>query len=187
MNIIYTVVATDADLYGILRLQRDNLPSEISRKEALEQGFVTIEHDFALLQRMNSPYPHIIARDGQNVVGYTLVMEREFREEIPVIAPMFDQIDGISFQGRPLKDANFFIMGQVCVAKAYRGQGVFQCLYQEMARRMSPHFDYIITEISRRNPRSVRAHQKVGFVTIREYTAVDGEEWLIVLWNISGK
>jgi predicted GNAT family N-acyltransferase len=186
-TIHYTIAESDSDLYGILKLQRENLGVSISNEEALEEGFVTIEHDFALLKQMNSPYPHIIAKDGDTVVGYALVMQRELRDEIPVIAPMFDQIDGMTYQGLPLREANFIIMGQVCIAKAYRGQGVLQGLYQEMAKRMSQDFDYIITEISKRNPRSLKAHVKVGFETIREYQSKDGEEWVIVLWVMNDK
>ena len=185
-NIQYTTAESDSDLYGILKLQRENLPSTISREEALEQGFVTIEHDFALLKRMNSPYPHIIAKDGEEVVGYTLVMLRDLRDEIQVLVPMFEQINSITYKGKTLRDARYVVMGQVCIAKGYRGQGVFQGLYVEMARRMADDYDYIITEISLRNLRSVRAHHKVGFETIREYQADDGEMWAIVLWEMKG-
>jgi len=45
---------------------------------------------------------------------------------------------------------------------------------------MRADFDYIITEISTRNHRSIRAHEKVGFETIKEYES-DGKEWKIVL------
>jgi ribosomal protein S18 acetylase RimI-like enzyme len=186
-NINYTIAESDHDLYGILKLQRENLATEISREEALEHGFVTVEHNFALLKRMNSPYPHIIAKDGEEVIGYTLVMSRDLRDEIPVLAPMFEQIDNIIFNAKMLKDTRYIVMGQVCIAKRYRGQGVFGGLYEEMAKRMAVDFDYILTEVSQRNQRSLRAHQKVEFETIREYHADDGEVWVIVLWGMKGE
>jgi ribosomal protein S18 acetylase RimI-like enzyme len=184
-NILYTIAKTDAELYGFLQLQRANLPVSISHEEALEEGFVTVEHDFALLKQMNSPYPHIIAKHDEQVIGYTLVMLRELREQIPVLIPMFVQIDAIEFDGNLLKDSGYVVMGQVCIAKGYRGQGIFQGLYQEMANQLEPHFEYIITEVSKRNPRSIRAHEKVGFLNVREYTSDDGEEWVILLLNVS--
>lgn len=183
--ITYTVAATDSDLYGILQLQRDNLATTISRAEALEEGFVTVEHNFPLLKQMNSPYPHIIAKVDDQVVGYTLVMLHALRDEIPVLVPMFEQIDQIEFEGHLLKDSRYFIMGQVCIAKGYRGRGVFQGLYEEMARRMCSDFQYIITEVSLRNQRSLRAHHKVGFQTIKEFRSDDGEDWIIVLWKMN--
>jgi len=180
VKITYTVSENDVDLYGILSLQRSNLPISLSQEEALEQGFVTVMHDFSLLKRMNAPYPHIIARAGESVVGYTLVMLRELRHEIPVLVPMFAQIDKVSLDGLMLKDTRYFIMGQVCIARTYRGQGVFQCLYEEMVRRMSADVEYIVTEVSLRNPRSLRAHEKVGFRNVREYRSEDGEDWVIL-------
>jgi ribosomal protein S18 acetylase RimI-like enzyme len=183
-NILYTIAKTDAELYGILQLQRANLPVSISHEEALEEGFVTVEHDFALLKQMNSPYPHIIAKHDEQVIGYTLVMLRELREQIPVLIPMFVQIDAIEFDGNLLKDSGYVVMGQVCIAKGYRGQGIFQGLYQEMAKQLGAHFEYIITEVSKRNPRSIRAHEKAGFLNVLEYTSDDGEEWVILLLDV---
>jgi ribosomal protein S18 acetylase RimI-like enzyme len=184
VNILYAIAETDSDLYGILALQRANLPVTISREEALAEGFVTVEHDFALLRRMNAPYPHIIAKDGEKVVGYTLVMLSEIRTEIPVLFPMFEQMDQIEVDGKLLAQSRYFVMGQVCIAVGYRGQGLFPGLYQEMANQMSGNFDFIVTEVSVRNPRSLRAHEKVGFQNVREYRSDDGEEWVILLLRL---
>ena len=74
----------------------------------------------------------------------------------------------------------YILMGQVCVAKDYRGQGVFEGLYRKMQERMAPYFDLIVTEISERNARSLRAHEKVGFVEMTRFQAPDGERWVVV-------
>ena len=76
----------------------------------------------------------------------------------------------------------YFVMGQVCVAKDFRGQQVFSDLYQKMKTEMSSHFDCIVTEIATRNTRSIRAHEKVGFETIHIYED-ETEEWAIVAWD----
>jgi GNAT superfamily N-acetyltransferase len=177
----YTTAQNDTDLEGILHLQRANHANAISEAEAKEQGFTTVAHDLDLLRRLNVPYPHIIAKDETNntVVGYTLVMLEKWRTEIPVLVTMFEEIDRIRYKGQLLKEARYFAMGQVCVDKAYRGQGVFAGLYLEMSRQMKRHFDFIITEISSRNTRSLRAHEKVGFEVLREYED-GGELWIVV-------
>ncbi|MEO1260879.1 MAG: GNAT family N-acetyltransferase [Bacteroidota bacterium] len=180
--ITYGVSINDSELQQILDLQARNLSQNISPEESSSQGFVTVHHDFGLLKRMNSPYPHIVARDGNKIAGYALVMLRSFQTEIPVLFEMFRQIDATVHHGQKLGEAKYFIMGQVCVDKPYRGKGVFAGLYQEMARRMSPHFAYIITEVARSNPRSMRAHEKVGFEKIHNY--VDGEHWEVLLLDI---
>ena len=177
--ITYDIATTDHDLYQILELQAKNLPQNISEEESLSQGFVTIHHSFALLKRMNSPYPHIVARDKEKIVGYTLVMLRSFQIDIPLLIPMFQQIDQSEYKGQMLGDAKYFVMGQVCIDKSYRGKGVFTGLYREMQKRMAPHFDFIITEVAERNTRSIRAHFKVGFELVKEYES--GEKWSIIL------
>ncbi len=175
----YDTATTDQDLRYILDLQDSNLPANLSAQEARSEGFLTVRHSFDLLKRMNTPYPHIVARDGVKVIGYALVMLRSFATEIPVLAPMFDRINGIKYNGSELGGTRYFIMGQVCIGKPYRGQGVFTGLYAEMKKRMAKDFDFIITEVATRNTRSMRAHQKLGFETILEYR--DGEEWAVVL------
>ncbi len=176
----YTFAKTEGDLTGILALQVANLPGSISHEEALEQGFVTVVHYLDLLRDMNSPYPHTIAKVGDQVIGYTLSMTIDFKERIPVLVPFVERIDQMEWAGRPANDFRYVLMGQVCVAKSHRGQGIFEGLYRKMQERMAPHFDFIITEISDRNPRSLRAHEKVGFVEMLRYKAPDEEHWVVV-------
>ncbi len=181
--ITYGNPQNDADLRQMLDLQRANLPAQISETELQVEGFVTVHHDFELLKAMNDPYPHIIAREAEKVVGYTLVMLPAFQNQIPVLVPMFAQFNRAKFQGRLLEAINYVVMGQVCIAKGYRGKGIFQGMYAQMKQQMEPHFEVIVTEVSIRNPRSLRAHTKVGFHTIREYQAETGEEWAILCWD----
>jgi len=178
----FTTAKDKNDVQQILDLQCINLPINISDSEAKEQGFVTVHHDFELLSAMNAPYPHIIAKDGDQVIGYTLVMLKDFGDKIPVLQPMFEKTNSLQYNGDSLKETPYFVMGQVCVDKAYRGQGIFAGLYQKMKTEMSPHFKYIITEIATRNTRSMRAHEKVGFETIHIFQTPE-EEWAIVAWD----
>ena len=185
-EITYGVAETNADLNDILKLQRENLPVNISSQELMEQGFVTVHHDFDLLLRMNSPYPHIVAKTKDELVGYALVMRRAFSQALPVLVPMFEQLDSLNYNGVSLKDQSYFVMGQVCVKKGFRGQGILSGMYVEMQARMKEHFDYIVTEISTRNMRSLRAHQKVGFEEIHAFRSEDGEHWKIILLRLNG-
>lgn len=179
----YDIVRSDADLQQILDLQAKNLPSHISLEEKKAEGFVTIHHDFKLLAAMNQPYPHVVARQNGQIVGYTLVMQRDFATAIPYLQPMFKMIDQQRYRGQLLADAAYFVMGQVCIEKDYRGQGLFQKLYEKLKDGLVAHFDLVITEVSLKNPRSIRAHEKVGFKNIKTYATDDGEEWMILLWD----
>ncbi len=183
-QISFGPVESDQDLEEILAIQAQNLPQHISAEEAKEQGFVTVHHNFDLLKEMNQPHAHAVARADGKVVGYTLVMLPSFGNRIPVLFSLFELIDGLTWQGKQLKEIPYFVMGQVAVDKSYRGMGIFDGLYQEMAHRLSPHFELIVTEIATRNTRSRRAHARVGFEDIHIYQEEAGEEWAVVAWPI---
>ena len=183
-NITFTQAKTTDDLHQILTLQVANLPQNISKTELEKEGFVTVHHSFELLQAMNEPYAHIIAKDGEKVIAYALVMLRDFADKIPVLFSMFDMINKSSFNGKSVNNATYFTMGQVCIDKVYRGQGIFQKLYQTMQHYYAKDFQYLITEISVRNPRSLKAHSKVGFEDLKVFKdEKTGETWHIVIWD----
>lgn len=171
------------DLRQILELQKINLPANITAQESQEQGFVTVRHTEELLRAMDEAEPQIIAKDGDLVVGYALVMLASFRERVQVLVPMFELLDTLIQDGRSLANSKYYVVGQVCVAKSHRGQGIVEGMYAQHKRQMSGRYDYVVTEIATRNQRSLRAHARVGFQTIHQYTAPDGEDWDIVLWD----
>ena len=181
--ITYGPALNDHDLNQILDLQTKNLKGNLSAEEIQSQGFVTVRHHLDLLRRMNARFPHIIAKSDSKVVGYALVMLPEFASEISILANLFNKINELQYFGTPLKDATYFIMGQICIAKAYRGKNIFTGLYQHMKKWMQDDFQYVITEVASENARSLRAHQKVGFETILNYTSEKGEDWEVILWD----
>jgi GNAT superfamily N-acetyltransferase len=184
-SVEFTVTQSDEDLQQILELQQANLTANITSEDVQTQGFVSAQHDLETLRIMHQEYPHIIAKtkDVEEVVGYALCMMRSAEERISILKGLFKEIDAARHQNRSLKDDwKYFVMGQVCVAKSHRGTGVFAALYEQMRRTMASHFDCIVTAISTRNKRSMRAHEKIGFLVIREYSSF-GEDWKLVLWD----
>jgi ribosomal protein S18 acetylase RimI-like enzyme len=173
---------TSKELQGVLALQRTNLSPNISKSEKIEQGFVTVNHTFEQLSEMNRMAPHLIALDGKRVVGYILAMTKVSRDLIPILVPMFTQFDTLAFAGKPLSSFNYLVVGQVCVDKDYRGQGIFDQMYSAYKKVFSARFDFAITEIAKSNIRSLQAHQRIGFQEIHEFSD-DTDEWSIVTWN----
>jgi len=160
-------VETPLDLSRILSLQKKNITAAISLEEMSSQGFVTVEHSLAQLEKMQALTPQIIAVKEQELVGYALVMPRALKNIIPVLVPMFDLLDTLSYKGQAVKDLSYYVMGQVCVAKEYRGQ---------------EQYNYCITEVSTRNLRSMQAHFAIGFELLHRFTDAQ-DEWNIVLWD----
>jgi len=119
---------------------------------------------------------------SDRVIGYCLVMLRSFKVRIPILQTTFETIDTLSFNEKKLVNSNYFLMGQVCISKPFRGQGVFNGLYKHLKKVMQAEFNCVITEIALESKRSMRAHEKVGFKIIKTYTH-NNAEWAIVLWG----
>ncbi len=170
-------------LLGILALQQANLLETIGLREAAEQGFVTVKHTEDLLQRMNVYAPHTILVGEGEVKGYALSMVRDFRFEIEILMTMFERIDQLNYHGCRLKEANYMVMGQVCIDKSFRGQGNFIHLYNGMRRFLSSKYDFCITEVATRNVRSMQAHLNAGLEIVDLYSEPDKGEWAVFAWD----
>lgn len=170
------------DLEGILRVQQANLRTAIEPSEAQKQGFVTVRHTLDVLEAMNDAQGHVVARQKNKVIGYALSMLPSFRHCIDALKPMCARLEALRYQGRPLGYYRYFIMGQICVAKPRRGQGVFVGLYQTMRALYAARYDLVVTEISSDNLRSARAHANVGFAPLHRYNHGERDTWDIVAW-----
>ena len=172
-------VASSRDLQRILALQRENLARNVDAEEARAQGFVTVEHTLEILERMHAMQPSIVAVDDEaggdaSLAGYALVMPVECRTFVPILEPMFARLDALGTE-------RYYVMGQVCVARPFRGRGVFDALYRAHRDALSGRYDRVVTEIATRNTRSMRAHERVGFTLLERYRdAID--DWALVEW-----
>ncbi|GAB2559535.1 GNAT family N-acetyltransferase [Spirosoma areae] len=179
-----TTVQSQADVQGILALQQANLRKHVPAEVQADQGFVTVEHDPAVLTRMNQAAPGVIAKDGDTVVGYALTMLPEFGADVPELLPLFELLNTLPYKGKPVSDYQWYVMGQVCVAEGYRGQRVFDQMFQHHRDVYGDRFQLLITDISANNIRSLRAHARVGFETLHEFhDPTLGETWVIVVWD----
>lgn len=175
---------TTEELKGILTLQKANLIENLSSNLKEEQGFVTVKHDLKTLELMNEHAKQIIAVENDEVIGYALVMMKELRDLVPVLIPFFNMLEKIEFNDKALVNSSFYVMGQICVAKNYRGQGIVKLLYQKHQEVYADQYELCITEVSTSNARSMRAHQKVGFEVIHVFQD-QTDEWNILGWNFS--
>lgn len=148
--------------------------------EAKQQGFVTVIHTLELLQLMSKLAPQFIAKHNNEVVGYVLTMDASIKNDIPVLQPMFKKVNQLTYNGQKLDEQNYITMGQVCIAKAYRGEGIFAKLYENMFVAMRSKYKFVVTEISVNNPRSVRAHEKIGFKELLNYKD-EIDHWSLVI------
>lgn len=181
----FTTVATPREVELILALQAENHRDRLDPATAAREGFTSVRHDPAVLQAMNRAYPSAIATAGSELAGYCLMMPQDFRDQVPALHSMFALLDRLQWRGQALAgNPRWFVMGQVCVARDFRGMGVFDGLYHRLRQAYAPQFDFTVTEISQRNARSLRAHRRVGFETLHVHRdPVADELWEVVVWD----
>jgi hypothetical protein len=184
----FATVSGADEVREILELQAVNLRSALTPEVMASQGFLTVRYEPAVLRRMNEIAPAVIAKAGGRVVGYALVLPREFAAEVPILQPLFAMLDTLSWNGVPLRrNPRWFVMGQICIAEGYRGRGIFDGLYESMASSYADRFDFTVTEVASRNTRSLRAHARAGFRTLHVYPdATTGEEWHVIALDLAG-
>jgi ribosomal protein S18 acetylase RimI-like enzyme len=177
-----TRVTDVQELRGIQALQTENLRKNVDANEAVSQGFLMAEYSLEFLQSMHQAAPSIIANDGNKVVGYALVATQAVRHEHDLLADLFNTIDQTQFEGKTLASASYVVVGQLCVSKDYRGQGLVQQLYGHFRECLETEYDFCITDVAQANARSLKAHKNTGYQVI-DTLSYGGIAWDIVLWD----
>jgi GNAT superfamily N-acetyltransferase len=173
---------TIADYERIIELQQANHAAAVAPDLGETEGFVTMEYTVPQLQAMSGKYRHVVAKAGDVVVGYALVLLIEYKAAFPFLHDMFQKIEAGSDCGKPIRESAYFVMGQVCIEQDFRGKGLFKMLYRKLKEQMSADFDLVITEVSEKNKRSMRAHQEVGFRNI-QLKDEHASEWNVIAWD----
>ena len=177
-----TRVHNIAQLDAIAALQHANLRKNISAEEAAGQGFLTAEYSLELLHKMHEVEPAVIATEGKEIAGYALVATKAIRHDHPLLADLFDAIDRLYFNDTALVNANYVVVGQLCVGKAFRGQGLVKKIYNHFRDSLAGRYVYCITDVATTNLRSLKAHKQAGFQVIN-HTEYAGVGWEVVLWD----
>jgi hypothetical protein len=170
------------ELEQILLLQKNNLLQHVGETERQSEGFVTLQHSLPILIQLHGLAPSVIIKDNNTVIAYALTMLNECRQLVPNLESMYAIFDKLTWKSSALSNHRFYVMGQVCIAKGYRGQGLFEMMYQHHKKIFQPQFDLLVTEIATRNRRSMRAHEKVGFQTLHTHKD-ELDEWAVVGWD----
>ncbi|HJW16602.1 MAG TPA: GNAT family N-acetyltransferase [Flavisolibacter sp.] len=169
-------------LEQIQELNRLNLKRCLTEQEQKEQGFVSWAYSLELLAQMNALAKSIIVTDDDLLAGYALTTLPEASRFHKDLNNMFKGFEGLLYKGRSLLSYRFYCMGQICIAKDYRGKGLVSMLYNKHKEIYSSQYDFILTEIAIRNTRSLKAHEKIGFKTIHVHRD-HLDEWAVVVWD----
>lgn len=142
--------ASEADLDGILALQ---LANQREHGGTLSANFPRSKI-LAMMQEM----PLIVARHGNQVIGFLMTSSRAMSDDVPIIRSMLEAYPGTD-------DA--YVYGPICISAEERGKGLAQAMFAEL-RRIEPAREGILF-VRRDNKASLRAHAKMEMKEVAEF------------------
>lgn len=149
--------AAPADYSALVRIAEENARGALSETDR-ENGFITGHFTVEKFAAMNDDLAIVVADNQDTVAGFLCATTRKLPDPAPILRAMLANYTRISFQGRRLRDWNSFIYGPVCVAAAYRGQGLLKGLFAELKRELRGRFEVGVAFVDQENFHSLRAH-----------------------------
>jgi ribosomal protein S18 acetylase RimI-like enzyme len=178
--------SSDESIRQILNLQKRNLKKHLSDAEKESQGFLTAEHTFEQLKKINDAEPSLIITDNGIVVAYAIAMLENAANDMPVFDDLFNTVASLTYKNLPMTSYKYIFVGQLCIDKNYRGQGLVEKLYAYYKEELKPKYQFAVTDINEHNPRSLKAHQKSGFEIIHSFfDNFTKSNWNIVLMDFA--
>ena len=93
----------------------------------------------------------------------------EYWSAWPLYQYMLKDLPSTEYLGKSLSTENSYQYGPVCIDKDYRGTEVLPNLFEFSRREMNRRYSILITFINHINPRSLRAHEKLGLEIIKSF------------------
>ena len=118
--------------------------------------------------------------DSGKVVGYVGAGTVEFNKTIPRPRALLERCSQIPYKGKLLSSYSFFILGPVCIDKAYRGRGVFSGMAEKFAE-MEHTQDLAIGFTPVGNDRLLTASKKVRSEVVGQFEAEGQTFWILVI------
>lgn len=174
------------DLIQIKHLNQENLKNNLSQRDRLKYGFLTLEYDIELLLKVNNIEKTIVAKNGNKIVAYAIVINKTAYGLNKLFDDLIDRVNNLKYNKTNLYKIDYALVGQLCISKDYRGKGLVKEIYKFFKKEYSKKYKYLVTDIDERNTRSLNAHLKNKFQIIDNFYWGDSY-WNIILWNWSNK
>lgn len=171
--------ATVKDIPGISELQQLYHISTI-RDEDKADGFVTtlFTHDH-FREMIEKESGLAIACADERVVAYAMAASWQYWTPWPLFQYMINELPRTVYLGRALSLDNSYQYGPICIHRSFRGTGVLANLFEFSREQMEHRFPILITFINQANPRSFRAHTRLGLDVIKTFAFNNNEYYLL--------
>lgn len=160
--------ASGADFEGMVKLQDLNLVSKIS-DEQKKDGFLSAAFSAAQFESMDNDGCVIVGFENE-VKAFLCASTPMFNLPFPLPSAMIERFASIDFNGKKLSQLQTIITGPVCIVESWRGKGVIEKLYEALYKELHGQYDAAVVFVSVENPRSIKAHEKLGMSVVDEFS-----------------
>ena len=165
-------LATNNHIDGILELQRKNLVTNLKDDEKSD-GFVTTPFTIEQIKDLINLDGVFIALDvdaENKVISYVMCASWQYWVAWPMFEYMASFLDTLEYKNQKLTMNNSYQYGPICVDKEYRGNKIFENIFEFARENMSKRYPILVTFINKINKRSYEAHvRKLGLEIITEF------------------
>ena len=144
-------LAGQADVAGILDLQRENLPDR--------GGALSVEFSRDWFVAAIAAMPVIVARRQGSVVGFLVSSPFSAHARVPIVQAMLHAYRGAD---------GAYLYGPICIAASQRGRGLAGRLFARLRSELPGREGVLF--IRRDNPASLQAHARMGMRQVAEFT-----------------
>jgi predicted GNAT superfamily acetyltransferase len=116
--------------------------------------------------------------------GFLCAFRNDFDHGSPVVAKMIESYSRVRFESKLLSQYNTYAYGPVCIARAYRRNGLLRGLYEAQKKELAGKFEVGVALIARTNPHSMQAHVAgLGMTEVGEFE-VNGNIFATVAFGV---
>lgn len=161
--------ATIDDIAAISNLQNKYHVDTISEEDRPDGFVTTLFNEEQFQELIENENGLAIACDGDKIVGYAMAASWKYWSAWPLFQHMIKDLPRTKYMDQVLSLENSYQYGPIAVHSNYRGSDVFPNLFEFSRTEMQKRYPILITFINKINPRSFKAHKKLGLDIIKEF------------------
>jgi len=162
-------VAELSDIEATLKLHSKYQVDTIAPEDK-KDGFVTTPFSYDELKDLIEQEQGLfIAKEGQEVVAYVMSASWEFWSKWEMFAHMIKDLPKLSYLGQELSTQNSYQYGPIAIDKRYRSSEVLYKIFDFAREHMAKRYPILVTFVNKINPRSFKAHSKLGLEVLCEF------------------
>ncbi len=162
-------MAKESDIEGVLALHKKYHVDTVSEEDRAD-GFVTTQFDGELLRELiHREKGLFVAEEGDRIAAYVMAASWGYCSRWPLFQHMIERLGEVTFLGQTLTCDNSYQYGPVCIDGEYRGTGVLERIFDLARKEMGRRYPILVTFVNKKNPRSARAHSRMGLTVALEF------------------